>query len=189
MNRPKTERQIPLRLTKENLPLPLHLLSLLPPLLIQSRAASLSVSLYSTLDFLPLLRPTLHTTAAPRKIFFQGRRYRKAKQNLAAFAPCLSALFSFLALRFSGASFPLSTGGHGAFPACVTLFPPPRLMLSGSRVFACPSPSPRFPHACLFVRRYPGGPAYVTCTRAAALYTLRLARGCRPFEPRQRPKP
>jgi hypothetical protein len=69
------------------------------------------------------------------------------------------------------------------------LFPPPRLMLSGSSVFACPSSSLRFPQSCLFVRRNPGGPAYVSCTRADARYTSRLARGCRPFEPRQSQRP
>jgi hypothetical protein len=70
-------------------------------------------------------------------------------------------------------------------------FPPPRLMLSSIDAFACPARSLPFPQGCLFVRRHPGGPAYVSCTRADARYTSRLARGCRPFEPRQsqRPKP
>ena len=122
---------------------------------VKGRFAFRSAALHSTLDFLALLRPALHTTAAPRKIFFQGRRYRKAEKPLVSFALCLSSLSPFLAPRFPGASFPLSAGEPDAFPADVMLFPPPRLMLSGSRAFACPSPSPRFPHACLCHRSWP----------------------------------
>jgi hypothetical protein len=89
--------------------------------------------------------------------------------------------------RFPGASFPLSAGGPDAFPASVMRFPSPRLMFSGSRAFAFPARSLPFSQGCLFVRCYPGGPAYVSCTR----YTSRLAGGCRPLDPcrSQRPKP
>jgi hypothetical protein len=158
---------------------------------VKGRYAFRSASLHSTLDFLPLLRPSLHTTAAPRKIFPQARRYKKAENPRTAFAPCLSSLFPFTSPCFSGAPSPLVSGGPDAFPASDMLFPPPRLMLSGSGAFACPTRCISFPHACLFVRRHPGGPAYVSCTRADARHTSRLARGCHPFEPRQsqRPKP
>ena len=180
---------------------------------VKGRFAFRFALLHFTLDFLVLLRPTLHTTAAPRKIFSQGRRYVKAAKPRRIFPLCPSSLSSFQVTRFSGVSLPfsigrpvafptsamrfpgasllLSAGGPDTFPASIMRFPPPCLTLSGSRVLACPSPSPRFPHACLFVRRHPGGPAYVSCTRADARYTSRLARGCRPFEPRQsqRPKP
>jgi hypothetical protein len=57
------------------------------------------------------------------------------------------------------------------------------LMLSGNGVFAFPTPALPFPQGCLFVRRHPGGPAYPMCTRAAALYTLGLARGFAPLTP------
>jgi hypothetical protein len=63
------------------------------------------------------------------------------------------------------------------------LFPPPRLMLSGSGGFAFPTRSLPFPLGCLFVRRHPGGPAYPTYIRAAARYTMGLARGFAPLTP------
>ena len=37
----------------------------------------------------------------------------------------------------------------------------------------------------VFVCRYPGGPAYVSCTRADVRYTSRLAGGSGPLDPRQ----
>jgi hypothetical protein len=57
------------------------------------------------------------------------------------------------------------------------------LMLSGNGVLAFPTPSLPFPQGCLFVRRHPGGPAYPSYIRAAALYTIGLARGSAPLTP------
>jgi hypothetical protein len=150
---------------------------------VKGRFAFRSASLHSTLDFLARLRLPLHTTAAPKEISFQGRRYIKAAKLRRIFPLHSYSLSSFPIPRFSGASFPLSAGGLNAFPASVMLFPSPRLMLSGSRVFTCPALSLPFPQGCLFVRRHPGGPAYPTYIRAAARYALGLARGFAPLTP------
>ncbi len=60
-------------------------------------------------------------------------------------------------------------------------FPPPRPMLSRIGVWACLMLAICLP--CLFVPRHPGGPAYPTYIRAAALLTLGLARGFAPSNP------
>jgi hypothetical protein len=56
-------------------------------------------------------------------------------------------------------------------------------LLAGSSVFACLRRFIRLSYVCLFVRHHPGGPAYVTCTRAGARYPFRLARGFAPLTP------
>ena len=84
---------------------------------------------------------------------------------------------------FPDAAFPLSPGEPDAFPDGIMRFLSLRKMLSCSSAFAFLQRAFFFPHACLFVQPYPGGPAYVTCTRAGARYPLRLAGGCAPLTP------
>ena len=85
--------------------------------------------------------------------------------------------------NFPDALFPLASGGPDVCPASIISLPLLRMRLSGSTAFAFLQRAFFFPRACLFVRRHLGRPAYVTCTRAAALYPLRLARGFAPLTP------
>ena len=135
------------------------------------------------LDLLPLLRHPLLTTAAPGEILPQGRRYRKAGKAYPVFPPCSFSLSHLMPLRFPGSAFSFSPGVPAVFPFGIVGFPRPREMLSGSEAFAFPPHAFCFPLGCLFVQHHPGGPAYVTCTRAVALYPLRLAGGCAPLTP------
>lgn len=89
----------------------------------------------------------------------------------------------FLTPPFPGYSCPLSPSGPDAFPVGIMRFLSLRKMLSGSNACAFLPRVFFFPHACLFIQRYPGGPAYVTCTRTGARYSLRLAGGCAPLTP------
>lgn len=150
---------------------------------VKGRFAFHSATLHSTRDVIARLQPTLLTTTAPGEISFLGRRYRKTVNARPAFSQRPLTLASFPIPYFSGVSFPLSIGASDAFPVRDRLLHPPRLVLSGSNAFACPARSLPFPQGCLFVRRHPGGPAYPTYIRAAALYTLGLARGFAPLTP------
>jgi hypothetical protein len=95
----------------------------------------------------------------------------------------LSSVLPFLPSRFPDDSFPVFPNKPNMFPVSVMSFSSPRLQASGNGAFSFPPRTLRFPHAWLFVRRHPGGPAYGTCTRAVALYPFRLARGCTPSNP------
>lgn len=150
---------------------------------VKGRFAFRSATLLSTLDCIARLRPTLLTMAAPGEISFRDRNYQKTENGpKTSYRPPSS--FSVLpAPCFLGVSFSLFVDESEACRVNATRFPPPPSMLSSIGAFACPVCSLRFPKVCLFVRRHPGGPAYGTCTRAAALYPFRLARGSTPSNP------
>ncbi len=132
---------------------------------VKGRFAFRSATLHSTLDFAARLRPTLHTTAAPKEISFQGRAYQKAQRPYRTFSPRPSSLSLAPIPCFPGVSFPLSMSGPDAFPVSVMRFPPPRPMLAGILACACPVPDLRFPQARSFVQRHLRGPAYPTYIR------------------------
>ena len=126
-------------------------------------------------DLLARLRSSLLTTAAPREISPQGRRSTKTAKAI--------PIFLIIGSVFLGSS--ILRAGRGAVSCRVSIvrFPLVRKVLSGCGVFAFLMRCIRLPHVGLFVRHHPGGPAYGTCTRAAALYPFRLAGGSAPLTP------
>jgi len=150
---------------------------------VKGRFALRYAMLHYALDLLARLRLPLLTTAAPREISSQGRRYKKTENTVSIFSPCPPSLSPFPFSCFPGSPFSLSSSAIHLFSTGFRVFPRPREMLSGSGAFIFLPHSSCFPFGCLFVRHHPGRPAYVSCTRAAALYPLRLARGFAPLTP------
>ena len=150
---------------------------------VKGRYAFRSASLHCTLDFTARLRPTRHTMAAPGEISFPSRRYQKARNSRKTTTQLPSSALSSTDLCFPGTACPLFADGSDACRVSAMRFPPPRSLLSSIGVWACPVCVSRFPKGCLFVPRHPGGPAYPTYIRAAALLTLGLARGFAPSNP------
>ena len=112
----------------------------------KGRFAFRSAALHYALDLLARLRLPLLTTAAPREISSQSRRYKKAENTVSIFSP----------LPFS-----LSPDSLHLFPVSFGGFPLPREMLSGSGAFAFLPLSFCLFRVYLFVLRHPGRPAYV----------------------------
>ena len=157
--------------------------SLLPSLLIRSRAALLSVPLRSTAPLTCLRGSGLRVLRRRlRGEFHPGSTVEKGKNTASIFRLAIFA-FPRSLFHFSGVSLLLSPGEPELFPVGIMGFPRPCMMFSGSSTFVFLPRSFRFPHACLFVLHHPGRPAYVMDIHAAAWYPLRLARGYAPCTP------
>ncbi len=150
---------------------------------VKGRCAFHSATLHCTLDFTARLRPARHTMAAPGEISFPDRRKKKAGNSRKASMQLPSSALSSAVPHFSGTSSPLSVGGSGTCRVSEMRLPPSSSLLPRIGASACPNHANCLSQARLFVPRHPGGPAYGTCTRAAALYSFRLARGFAPSNP------
>lgn len=120
-------------------------------------------------------------SAFPECLFPKGEK--KMKNTRPHQRTLFSLVLPILPSRFPGDSLPFFSSKADIFPVSAMSFSSPRLQASGNGVFSFLPRILCFPHACLFVHRHPGGPAYGTCTRAVALSPFRLARGCTPSNP------